>query len=264
MQHVERTLYSSARACRYGCQYCFARFPRFEEHHLLPMVSVDRAPEDSVIYPACDSEFFTDARAVSELEKLVRFTGKSVRISISIKSRIGAKQAQFLRELNDRLTSADRGLIKCSISLSTKHQIENCEPRTPGYSDRLRGLRILADEGVPTSVNLKPILPFVTVTEYSEIIADTAPYTGAYLVGGLYIDTTTEFGRQIKLCYSSFITTRRVDWLPNRPTWEYCENPLQLESIRQSIIASGRRVFDTDLLVEDYLRSRSLNLPARS
>jgi hypothetical protein len=253
--HLERTLFSSARRCRFGCSYCFAKFDRFDDHQL-PRFSDSHAEEDDIIYPTCDGEFFSDRKAVSELENLVNSTRSSIRISISVKSPVAAKQARFLRSLNDRLTDTGRGLIKCSISLSTKHQIDEYEPRTPSYAHRLRALRTLAEERVPTSVNLKPILPFVSEAEYREIIEDTRPHTTVYLVGGLYIDSRSEFGSMIKSRYSSFVTIRSVDWLPNRPSWEYCEDQAQLESVRQSIVANGGQAFDGDLLVMDYLLSQ--------
>jgi DNA repair photolyase len=258
MKHIfERALFASARQCPFGCRYCFAKFDQFAPNHPLPRFSDNDAKEDDIIYPTCDGEFFIDSRAKSELEDLVNSTRKSVRVSISVKFSVREREARFLRALNDRLEGAGRGLIKCSISLSTKDQIDEIEPQTPGYGQRLRALRILAEERVPTSVNLKPILPFVSEAEYNEIVADTAPYTAAYLVGGLYIDAKSEFGQKIKLDYSSFVSPRLVDWLPNRPEWEYCENPSQLKSIRQSIAAKGRQAFDSDLLVMDYLLSRS-------
>jgi hypothetical protein len=255
MRRVDRTLFASTRSCQHGCRYCFAKFAQFASSHLLPSLSDGHIREDDILYPTCDGEFFSDRRAVQKLEDLVNSTRNLVRVSISVKSRISAKQASSLRLLNDRLTNAGRGLIKCSISLSTKHQVEKYEPRTPSYLHRLDALMVLADKQVPTSVNLKPILPCVPEEEYEEIIVDTAPYTAVYLVGGLYIDPTAKFGNEIRSEYSSFITIRPVDWLPNRPGWEYCENPQQLESVRQSIIANNRRVFDTDLLVMDYLLS---------
>jgi DNA repair photolyase len=256
MKGLARTLCASARACRFGCLYCFAKFDEFAPNHPLPKFSDDQVREDDIIYPTCDGEFFTDAEAMSELENLVSSTRDSIRVSISVKAPIGKRQASFLRSLNDRLASAGRGLIKCSISLSTKYRVEEYEPKTPSYLHRLRALTTLADQQVPTSVNLKPILPFVSEAEYREIVEDTAPYTGAYLVGGLYISPTSEFGKKIKSQYPSLITRRPVDWLPNRPIWEYCENPEQLESVRQSIDASGRQAFDTDVLVVNYLSSQ--------
>jgi uncharacterized Fe-S cluster-containing radical SAM superfamily protein len=249
-------MFGSAKACRYGCLYCFAKFDH-APNHSLPKFSDDHKGQDGILYPTCDAEFFGDRRAVSELKNLVESTQHSIRVSISVKSPISTNQARFLRSLNDSLVSTGRGLIKCSISLSTKHQIDKYEPQTPNYLRRLRALRTLAEEQVPTSVNLKPILPFVTEEEYREIVSDTAPYTAAYLVGGLYIDSTSEFGSKIKSQYSSLITVRPVDWLPHRPIWEYCEDPAQLEAVRQSIGAKGGQAFDSDLDVMDYLLSQS-------
>jgi DNA repair photolyase len=249
----ERMLCASAQACRFGCLYCFAKFDRFASNNPLPKFADDEIGDGEIVYPTCDGEFFQDSRAVSKLENLVHSTRTPIRVSISVKSPIGKRQARFLSELNDHLASVDRGFIKCSISLSTKHWIHVYEPKTPDYSHRLQALRALVDEGVPTSVNLRPILPFISQAEYREIVVETAPYTATYLVGGLYIDTTSEFGKQVKLNFPSLVANRPVDWLPGRPSWEYCENPIQLEAIRQSIVENGRQAFDSDVPVIDYL-----------
>ena len=50
-------------------------------------------------------------------------------------------------------------------------------------------------------------------------------------------------------------TLGSVDWRPYRPKWEYCEVPLQMAQVRKSITENERRVFDTDLLVMEYLSS---------
>jgi hypothetical protein len=257
MKPFDRMAFAAAQPCRFGCVYCFARFDRFGLEHPLPRFSDDDLREDRIIYPTCDGEFFSDHRAMANLERLVDSARSSVLVSISVKSRIGKTHTHFLRRLNERLNGDRRGLVKCSVSLSAKQHLNAYDPKAPDYSHRLDVLKRLAEENIPTSVNPRPILPDVPTTEYQEIISDTAPYTSVYLVGGLYIDPKTEFGRNIKAKYSSFITLRSVDWLPNRPQWEYCEVPLQMAVVRKPTTENARQLFDTDLLVMKYLSSRS-------
>jgi hypothetical protein len=252
---VNRTLFASTRTCRFGCVYCFAKFDSFAEVHPLPKFAENDWQDGHVIYPTCDGEFFSDPEAPSELQRLVDSSRESIFVSISVKSGISKRQASLLGTLNDQLQRDSRGLIKCSISLSAKKDLDAYEPKTPDYDQRLNALKRLADENIPRSVNLKPVLPSVQASEYQEIILDTAPYTSVYLTGGLWLDAATEFGRQIKAQYPSFISLRSVDWLPNRPQWEYCENELQTDAILKAIADSGCQAFETDLQVMNYLLS---------
>jgi DNA repair photolyase len=254
MRKLDRKLYSASTKCKFGCRYCFAKFEDFDLTEQLPGFSVQRAQDNYILYPTCDAEFFANSAAVDALEDLVgRSTQGRILVSISVKSRIGIARAKFLRSLNERLSATGRGLIKCSISLSTKYQIETYEPLTPGYESRMEALEALSEEGIPTSVNLKPVLPMIPVREYEEIVDDTARYVQAYLVGGLYIDPASEFGRLVNSKYGAYVVNRRVDWLPSRPEWKYCENPSQTSAICAAILAADRKAFETDVDLVGFL-----------
>jgi hypothetical protein len=264
MGNPKRTLFTSTRTCPFGCRYCFAKFDHFGSTERLAEFSIETIKEGHIIYPTCDSEFFSDLQAVTVLEELVSSTHSPILVSISVKSPISQTRARFLRSLNERLDFGGHGLIKCSVSLSTKYHVEKYEPRTPSYNLRVQALKALAEEGIPTSVNLKPVLPMIAATEYEEVIDDTAQYVDAYLIGGLYIDPTSEFGLIIKSDYSQLITRRPVNWLPNRPTWDYCEDPLQIGSICRSIRAAKRKAFHTDIDLMAYLSVFYNDRPVRS
>jgi DNA repair photolyase len=163
MRNLQRALFSGTRKCTYGCQYCFAKFREYSaEHHL--RVLPDHLPMDvSIIYPTCDGEFFTDSHAQNALKRLVHRTTKPLLVSISVKSPITDKNIAYINDINDHLTTMGRGFLKCSISISIKHGLEKIEPHTPRYGQRLDAAHLLALHGIPRSVNLMPILPFVPV-----------------------------------------------------------------------------------------------------
>jgi hypothetical protein len=257
MRKLERALFAVNRKCSYGCLYCFATFHQYtaKRHlHALP----HSVPEDvDIIYPACDGEFFSDPEAKKALRQLVQHSGKPMFVSISVKSPITENNIAYIRELNDRLISTRRGFVKCSVSVSIKHRLEEIEPRTPKYDARLSAARTLALHGIPRSVNLRPIFPFVTIEEYSEIIGDFAPFTDIFLIGGLYLDEESAFGQSLIENYGQHITQRPVEWLPEHPVWTYCENPEQLHNVEGAIRARQRQAFQSDTEVIQCL-SRSL------
>ena len=256
MVNHKRMLFSSSCTCKFGCRYCFAKFDCFVSMQNMSVFSLQTIGNDYVIYPTCDGEFFNDKHAMIQLENFVNSTKNQIKISVSIKYPITLKQALFLQKLNQQLINDGRGFIKCSLSITTKHNVEKYEPNTPDYSKRIQALKLLAEVGIPTSVNLKPILPFVPVDEYCEIIQDTSAYAESYLIGGLYIDIKTKFGLMVSTNYPHLISTRVVNWLPGKPLWNYCEDSMQIESIRQFIIKSDRKIFDSDIDLIGWLSSK--------
>lgn len=248
-----RTLFAAAERCPFGCKYCFIKFNRYKVDKPTKQFAHDQISDDQVSYPTCDGEFFSDPHAVSELERLVHETTHRVLVSISVKSPVSHKRAQFLKNMNAILVKSRRGLIKCSVSISGKSKLNEYEPRTPGFEQRISTLENLSEEGIPTSVNLKPILPFISDEEYREIVYDTSTYVTAYLLGGLYIDPTNSFGKKIIKNHSRWISGRTVNWLPNQPVWQYCENPEQMASIRSHIVHANRKFFENDLDVMAHL-----------
>jgi hypothetical protein len=257
MRKLERALFAVNRKCSYGCRYCFATFHQYAaKRHLHPLPH--GVPENiDVIYPACDGEFFSDPEAKKALRHLVQHSGKPMLVSISVKSPITENNIAYIQELNDRLISTHRGFVKCSVSVSIKNRLEEIEPRTPKYEARLSAMRALAQHGIPRSVNLRPIFPFVKIEEYSEIIDDFAPFTDVFLIGGLYLDEKNSFGQSIIENYAQYITQRQVEWLPGHPVWTYCENPEQFHDVAGAIRARQRHAFQSDTEIMEWL-SRSL------
>jgi DNA repair photolyase len=259
MSGDNRTLYAASRECPFDCVYCFAKFKHFAADSGLGRFSDSTVDKSGIIYPTCDGEFFCTKGAIAELEDFISRTHNKILISVSVKSKIGNAQLEHLKKANDLLVQSGRGLVKCSVSFSTKHKISEYEVNAASYAARVENVRLLYREKIPNSINLKPLLPFVGAAEYAEIIKDTAPYSrGGFLVGGLYLDLETDFGKSVVTRFPQFIQKRRVEWLPRHPEWVYCEDPDQLLRIRRSIAATSRPMFETDVDVMQYLAKEFL------
>lgn len=256
---TSRQLFTGTRKCPYRCSYCFAKFDGYAA--VKPHATFDARPAYNgglVLYPSCDSEFFLDSAAHDELTRLIKETDDSVRVSISVKSPLKAHQIDYLEDVNAELIGRRRGFVKCSYSFAAKHGLDTIEPGTPAYSMRVSSLRDVARRGIPTSVNLKPVLPFVAAAEYEEIIRETVPYAGAFLLGGLYFDPATDLGRRVMLEYGGNVTHRAVNWLQSKPVWHYCEVPAQMHDIASAVEALGGQAFRSDLDVVEFLGRKHL------
>jgi DNA repair photolyase len=250
-----RAFFSGNRDCKLGCRYCFAKFDNYvsETPHTPYSSSI---PDDvGILYPSCNGDFFSDSIVRDALKQTVYETDKRILVSISIKSRLALGQAQELAEMNAKLARDRRGLVKCSVSITTKNHLEEYEPRAARYGQRLDSLELLAEAGVPRSVNLKPVLPFIGVEEYQAIVDDCAVYSDVFLLGGLYLDGSSAFGRKIAKDFPLLIGKRQVEWLPGRPVWQYCADEKQIASVRGHIRSKGKKACDSDIDVVQYLFS---------
>jgi hypothetical protein len=242
-----RAFYAAKNQCNLGCSYCFARFGAYTAPQ--PHFSVTEHDGSEVVYPTCDGEFAFEPDAQRALEALTELQGPPLLASISTKAALSVRTLSMLARCNDRLRRGRGGFIKISISISLKNELRNYESRTAPYALRLRNLKRLRDAGIASSVNLRPLLPQVPVSEYAEIVADCAEFTRMFLVGGLYLDPSSEFGRTMLDTYGHLASGRRVNWLPTKPIWPYIEDPAQVAGVRKAISNCGGIAFDDDLAV---------------
>ena len=245
-----RKLFSANNRCNAECAYCFAKWngiyskqPTFGQEII--------GEREVIVYPCCDGEFFEQQNYLC-ITKSIMDKMEKVYISISTKKRIAPYMLAALTDVNKKLIDNNKGFVKLGISLSNKEHIPEIEVGTLSYNERLNMLRNIALTGMPTSVTIKPILPFIPVQEYFSIIDDIAPIVDRVLLGGLYVCPDTDFYR--KYIDGKFITEKReVTWLAGTPVWDYIANADQIEQIRKYAIHKGIRPFDSDIeLIRSY------------
>lgn len=238
--------------CRFGCTYCFAQFAQYEQPRTLAELERDPelAREVDVIYPACDTDLFARADFEEILEQVVRF-GRS--ISISTKAAIGRRAVAALQKSSSELQRSG-AIIKVGISISTKHRVAEIEPRTPGYTARVRSLARLQAAGIANSLVFRPLLADVSDREYEEILRDCDGLTERVLLGDEWLDAGDRFRIARGADANPVISIRNVNWARSNPDWAQRHIPGRAESLQQYAEALGYRVFDSDaLLMEDVI-----------
>lgn len=239
---MKRAFFSGS-SCPFKCQYCFAGFSQYQPHQAFEVRSLTSDAE--IYYPSCDSEAVISNDLLAEVFAAIRQTRANAIVSISTKAPILKAALRCLSEINNYLESEGRGFVKVSVSIPTKSLIGEIEPGTASFAVRRRNLEELAHVGIKTSINLRPLLPFVTDDEYQEIIEETAVLAKRFLLGPLYVDVKSRFfNRWIKGRYHT--TLRRVAWASGGPLWHAVESGDQMTRIANVVRECGGRVFDND------------------
>ena len=242
------------RPCPFGCKYCFGRFSQYKQPIALDKLDSHKnlLEKVSVIYPACDIDLFAYSDATHILRELMPYNRS---ISVSTKARLNE---QTVAQLSNLATSMARAslILKIGISFSTKYAIEQIEPGTASYEERLFNLKLLSEYQVPTCVILKPVLPFIPIDEYLAIVNDTSKLSGSYLSGGTYLDVNNLLGafEDDSLEYElESPVFQSVGWAINEPIWPVIQCHSKRLVIRNHVLELGLSHFDSDVELMDSL-----------
>lgn len=246
-----RKFLSASAPCKAGCKYCFAKRDDYLRQPVLRIEQENISTDEIILYPCCDGDFFDQT---SLIESVKKFSDHYKKIYVSLSSKIypSAEQMKQLLDLNAWLSNQEKGFVKFAISLSNRTMISEIEPGTMSYETRVSLAKNIKSTGLPLSLTIKPVLPFISEHEYFSILEDFHPYLNHVLIGGLYIDQTSSFYRDyIQGRY--MCTKRNVMWLSNRPDWDYVEDGEQMKQIEQFAKTLGMKVFTSDSLVVQSL-----------
>lgn len=248
---MKREFFSGDVSCSANCLYCFAKWQDEKSKH--PKFSVEKilnSNDDSVvIYPCCDSDFFKQNIILDDVLKL---DNKFIYVSISTKRMISVEQLDYLKKLDSELKQKNRGFVKLSVSFSNKYFIDELENGTMSYGERVNLLRQVQDMGIYTSAIIKPILPFISLTEYKEIIDDLA-FVKKFLLGDLYVDFNTEFYKKY-ICGKYNANIRKTVWLNEPEYWNVIVDDEKKLLLHKYIEKKNCDSFESDIsLIMSYI-----------
>jgi DNA repair photolyase len=211
--------------------------------------------QTEILYPSCDTEVGLAVGRIREITELAS-TSNATAVSISTKRKLSGGFLTGLLQLDKSLKSLGI-LLKVSISISTKYQGNEIEKGASSYLDRLETASTLRMLDIPSSVNLKPILPFIKASEYLEIVDDFIHSCENFMLGGLYLSKATPFGKSIADEYPDLISEKPVDWIPGKPIWTYCYDANKVNTIINYIRDRGGFGYLSDKdFVLDVLRRK--------
>jgi DNA repair photolyase len=186
------------RGCEHGCIYCFARpthsylglSPGLDfESKLFAKVNAADLLRRELAKPGYVPENIaigvnTDAYQPCERER--RITREVLEVLGECNHPYGliTKSALIERDIDLIAPMAEKGLACAAITLTTLDGeiARTLEPRAAAPARRLRAIRTLTEAGIPVSVSVAPIIPFVTDPEIERILeaAKDAGAVGAH------------------------------------------------------------------------------------
>lgn len=182
------------RGCEHGCIYCYAR-PTHAYHDLSPGLDFESRlfakPDAAKLLRAeigrkghvpTPIAFGTNTDAYQPIEREWRIMRQCLEVLAETNHplTITTKSDRVLRDVNLLAPMATKGLVAVAVSVTmldpSLHRI--LEPRAPRPEKRLAAIKGLAAAGIPTHVNVAPIIPAINDHEI-ETILERAAEAGA-------------------------------------------------------------------------------------
>lgn len=247
---MERELYSRTIDCNNNCLYCFAKWGKYKQP-LWKGIREDKNIGGRIIYPCCDGEFFQQDIDLRHIIKDAQT--ENCYISISTKNLISEEQILELVKVNEYLTNHNVGFVKIGIPFTTKYRIEEIECNTASYEERVDMAKKLITYGFKVCVIFKPILPFISIDEYKEIVKDLS-FVNKFLLGDLYVDKKSIFYRDY-ISKELEIKERKVGWLKENLIWDVIEQKEKKSQLVDYINKLGGKVYHSDVeVIESYIQ----------
>jgi DNA repair photolyase len=188
------------RGCEHGCIYCFARpthsylglSPGLDfESRLFAKVNAPELLRRELAHPSYVPEHIAvgvNTDAYQPCERQLGITRKVLEVLHECNHPVGliTKSSLIERDIDLLAPMAAKRLACAAITLTTLDPdiARTLEPRAAAPARRLRAIRTLAAAGIPVSVSVAPIIPFVTEPEIERIL-EAARDAGA--VGAHYV-----------------------------------------------------------------------------
>lgn len=175
------------RGCEHGCVYCFAR-PNHAYHDLSPGLDFESrlfAKPDAALllrselakrgYAPAPLAIGTNTDGYQPIEREWGITRSVIKVLAETRHPllITTKSDRLLGDIDLLTAMARDNLVGVAISVTTLDPVlaRKLEPRAPHPQRRLAAIRKLIDAGVPTQVNISPVIPAVTDHEIEAIMA---------------------------------------------------------------------------------------------
>lgn len=174
------------RGCEHGCIYCFARpthsylglSPGLDfESRLFAKVNAADLLRRELARPSYVPEHIAigvNTDAYQPCERELRLTRQVLEVLHECQHPVGliTKSSLIERDIDLLAPMAEKKLACAAITITTLDPeiSRTLEPRAAAPARRLRAIKTLSEAGIPVSVSVAPIIPFVTEPEIEKIL----------------------------------------------------------------------------------------------
>lgn len=235
--------------CAYKCLYCYTKRHDVYFGEPNPSKTATLVKEICELHPSttitAQLGYDNDPFELPDLglDIITRLTWLPVHIGFSTKAFISKKTAKALSILR-RIKNESGMNLSGLVTLTSLETASKLEPFAPTPHKRLESVKNLTEEGIPTLINLRPLLPDdVSNAELSEILY-LAKESGALgvVIGAFWVDP-----EQIVLSGlavpSSDGKRQQAPWSPHGLEWIRYEDPEAVRRIAETCDKIGLKVF---------------------
>ena len=171
--------------CEHGCIYCYARNSHeywgysagkdFEQKILVkthaPVLLKEKLQSKS--WQAAPIMLSGNTDCYQPAERKLQITRKLLQVFLYHKHPVGiiTKNALITRDIDLLSQLAEKQLVKVVLSITSLNEDlrQKLEPRTSSTQSKLKAIKALSSRGIPVSVMMAPIIPFLNSEEVFEI-----------------------------------------------------------------------------------------------
>jgi DNA repair photolyase len=172
--------------CEHACVYCYASsyIPNFfdcrPKKNLIPclekeaknlkgeLISISNSSDP---YPSIEKKLLLTRKCLEILSKA------NCKVQIITKSSLVVRDADILRKM--------RAMVSFTITTIDDEISKKLEPKAPPSSERIKAVKILIRRGIPVSVRIDPIIPFLN-EEQEELIKILAKVGVKHITSSTY------------------------------------------------------------------------------
>lgn len=178
------------RGCEHGCVYCFARpthaylglSPGLDfESRIFAKVNAPELLRKELAKPSYIAETITvgiNTDAYQPCERDLQITRRILQVLDECRHPVAliTKSSLIERDIDILAAMASRRQVIAAVTIATLDPAlaRKLEPRAATPSRRLRVIRTLSDAGIPVSVSIAPMIPFINEPELESIVAAAA------------------------------------------------------------------------------------------
>jgi DNA repair photolyase len=178
------------RGCEHGCIYCFARpthsylglSPGLDfESRIFAKVNASELLRQELAKPSYVAQpiaLGVNTDAYQPCEREFRLTRSVLEVLHECEHPVGliTKSSLIERDIDLLSAMAAKRLAAVAITITTLDPViaRTLEPRAAAPMRRLRTIRALTDAGIPVSVSIAPVIPFITEPDLERVLAAVA------------------------------------------------------------------------------------------
>jgi DNA repair photolyase len=174
--------------CYHGCLYCYASsyIPRFSEVRVKKDVIKQLNKEISKIK---QNKYVTIANSndpYQPIEEKLKLTREALKIfsSHEFKIMIVTKSSLVLRDLD--ILKKSRAAVSITITTLDENKAKRLEPNAPSPEKRLKAIKILSENNIPTIARIDPIIPLINDEEIDNLVKSVAEAGANHIVSSTY------------------------------------------------------------------------------